>query len=63
MTRQKLPPPRPKNPAYHQAFARLDAALAENTLSNNCEKIRLMRLTLFADVDRLQASGTLVLPK
>jgi hypothetical protein len=44
-------------------FARLDGVLAENTLSNNCEKIRLMRLAMFADVDRLQASGTLVLPK
>jgi hypothetical protein len=61
--RQKSPPHRPQNPAYRQAFEWLDEALEENTPSNNYEKIRLMRLAMFADVDRLQASGTLVIPK
>ena len=61
--RQKSPQPRPKNAAYRPAFARLDTALAENTRCDNSEKIQLMRLALFGDVARLQASGTLVIPK
>jgi hypothetical protein len=61
--RQKSPPPRIKTPAYRQAFERLDAALEKNTLSDNYEKIRLMRIALFGDVDKLQASGKLVIPK
>jgi hypothetical protein len=60
---QKPPPSRPKNPAYRQAFERLDATLEENTRSDNYDKIQLMSMALFGDVDRLQASGKLVLPK
>ena len=51
------------NPAYRQAFERLDEALEENTPSDNSEKIRLMREAYFADVDKLQKSRRLVLPK
>ena len=61
--RQKLPQPRFKNPAYRQAFERLDEALAENTPCNNREKIRLMRAAYFADVDELRASGRITIPK
>jgi len=61
--RQKPPPPRTKNPAYRQAFEMLDAALEKCTRSDNYEKIRRMRVAYFSDVDRLQASGKLVLPK
>jgi hypothetical protein len=60
---QKPPQHRTQAPAYRQAFERLDEALEENTPSDNSEKIRLMRLAMFADVDRLQASGRLVIPK
>jgi len=52
-----------RNPAYRQAFERLDAALEENTPSDNSEKIRLMRAAHFADVDAYQKSGQLKLPK
>jgi hypothetical protein len=61
--RQKLPRHRPQNPAYRQAFERLDEALEENTQSDNTEKIQMLRLAMFGDVDELQASGTLVIPK
>jgi len=64
MSRRRQPPPsRPKNPAYRQAFQRLDTALEENTPSDNREKIRLLRLAMFADVDALERSGTIILPK
>jgi hypothetical protein len=52
-----------KSPAYRPAFERLDAALEENTPSDNYEKIRRMRLAYFADVDELQKSGSLKIPK
>ncbi len=61
--RQKSPQPRPKNPAYRQVFERLDAALEENTPCDNTATIRLMRLALFADVDKLKESGRVVIPK
>jgi hypothetical protein len=61
--RQKSPQPRTQAPAYRQAFERLDAALEENTPYDNYEKIRLMRLAYLADVDALEKSGKLVLPK
>ena len=52
-----------KTPAYRQAFERLDAALEENAQSDNSEKIRLMRLAMFADVDKLQQSGRIKIPR
>ena len=61
--RQKAPQRRPQNPAYRPVFERLDEALAENTQSDNSEKIRLMRQAYFASVDALEKSGTLKLPK
>jgi hypothetical protein len=61
--RHKPPPPRSQAPAYREAFDRLDAALEANTPSGNHEKIRLMRLALFADVNALKRTGSLVIPK
>ena len=61
--RQKSPSRRLKSPAYRAVVERLDAALEENTPSDNYEKIRRMRLAYFADVDALEKSGTLVLPE
>jgi hypothetical protein len=46
--------------AYRRAFEQLSAALEKNTLSNNAEKIRLI---LFGDVDKLQQSGRIKIPK
>lgn len=57
------PPLRPKNPAYRQAFERLDAALEENTKVNNAELIRQMRAEYFADVDELAKSGAVKIPE
>lgn len=61
--RHKSPQPQIKNLAYRQAFERLDTALEENTPSDNYEKIRLLRLAMFADVDALQKSGTVKIPE
>ena len=61
--RRKSPPQRIKTPAYRAAFERLDEALEENTPFDNREKIRLLRLAMFADVDELEKSGTVVLPE
>lgn len=64
MNRRPKPAPlRIKNPAYRPAFERLDAALEENTPCDNREKIRLMRLAMFADVDKLEKSGEVVIPE
>jgi hypothetical protein len=60
---EKIVRQRAHKSGYGPALTRLDTALAENTPSNNYERIRLMRMALFAEVDRLQASGKLVLPK
>jgi hypothetical protein len=61
--RPKIPPSRIKNQAYRPAFAWLDAALEENTPTDNSRKIRLLRLAMFGDVDALQESGRVNLPK
>ena len=45
--RQKSLQHRFKDPPYRQAFERLEKALAENTRSNDIEKIDRLRLTLF----------------
>ena len=60
---RKSPQHRLHNPAYRQAFERLDEALEENTPFDNTEKIRLMRAAYFADVDALEKSGRIILPK
>lgn len=45
--RQKAPQCRRLSAPYHQAFERLDKALAENTPSNDIEKIDKIRRLLF----------------
>jgi hypothetical protein len=54
---------RPQSRAYRSAFERLDAALEENIPSNNYEKIRLLRVAMFGDVDELQKSDPVEIPK
>jgi hypothetical protein len=64
MNRQhKQPYLKVRSPAYRQAFERLDAALEENTQSDNTEKIRRMRQAYFASVDELEKSGRVKLPR
>jgi hypothetical protein len=60
---QKHPHPVVRNPAYREAFQRLDESLEENSGFSNAEKIRLMRQAMFADVDELRKSGRIKLPK
>jgi len=45
------------------AVERMDEALERNTESSNVEWIRRMRLAYFADVDALQKSGTVKIPR
>jgi len=52
-----------RNPAYRQAFERLDESLEQNSGFSNAEKIRLMRRAMFADVDALEKSGRIIIPK
>lgn len=60
---RKSPQMRIKNPAYRSVFERLDQVLDENTRVDNVELMRRMRAAYFADVDRLQASGTVKIPE
>lgn len=50
-------------PSFRRAFARLDEALDKNTEPDNAWKIRLMRMALFGDVERLEQSGTVKIPE
>jgi hypothetical protein len=50
-------------PAYRRAFEQLNAALEKNTPSNQTAKIQMMRRVLFGDVDKLQQSGSVQIPK
>ena len=45
------------------ALERIDAFLEQSNKGSNAELIRLLRKTMFADVDELEASGTVILPK
>jgi tetrahydromethanopterin S-methyltransferase subunit G len=64
MTRNgKIARPMVRNPAYREAFQRLDESLEQNSGFSNAEKIRLMRQAMFADVDELEKSGRIKLPK
>ena len=60
---QKTPFHRPKDPAYRRAFERLDEALEENTPCDNSEKIKLLRLAMFGDVDEFEKTDPIILPK
>jgi hypothetical protein len=52
-----------RNPSYREAFQRLDESLEQNSGFSNAEKIRLMRKAMFADVDELEKSGRIKIPK
>ncbi len=53
-----------RNPAYRQAFQRLDEALEENTQSDYSEKTELLGIAMFGDLWRgREQTGTGVLPK
>jgi hypothetical protein len=52
-----------RNPAYRQAFQRLDESLEENTRLDNIEFMRRMSAEHYASVDKLQKSGRINLPK
>jgi hypothetical protein len=60
---QKPLRPMVRDLAYRQAFQRLDESLEENSGFSNAEKIKLLRQAMFADVDDLDKSGTVKLPK
>ena len=45
------------------ALQRLDEHLERSTTNSNAEIIALMRKTMFADVDALQNSGQVIIPK
>jgi hypothetical protein len=47
-----------KNPAYRQAFERLDAALDENTQSDYSEKTELLGMAMFGDLWRPREQTT-----
>lgn len=48
---------------YRVALENLNAALARDPSSDNTHKIRLLRMALFGDVDRLQQSGEVKIPE
>ena len=50
-------------PAWRPGFERLDAALRENAGSCNARKIAILRKVAFADVEALEASGEVIIPK
>jgi hypothetical protein len=52
-----------KNPAYREAFERLDEALVHRSGGSNFERIQMVRRALFGDVDKLQESETVKIPK
>ena len=59
---QKHSRPIVRDPAWRPALQRLDEALERASDGSNAEKIRLLRVAMFADVDELQKSGTVKLP-
>jgi len=60
---QKKPHLNVRNPTYRQVFARLDAALAKNTHSNDIEKIDRLRRALFGELPEDGPSGVNELQK
>jgi hypothetical protein len=56
-------PRRVQTAAFRLAFERLDRALEKNAPWDNTEKIQMLRQACFADVDALERSGEVVLPK
>ena len=65
MTRQhKQPQMTVRNPAYRQAFQRLDESLEQNSDFSYAEQIQLLGRQMFGDLwDDPEETGTAVLPK
>ena len=64
MRRSRKVPARSAPPGQPlKVLDRLDAALAQRQGGSNAELIRRLREIMFADVDELERSGTVVLPK
>lgn len=58
-----MKPPRRNPTARPSALERLERRLDTARHGSNAEIIRLMRVAMFADVDELEASGTVKLPE
>ena len=65
MTRNgKIARPIVRNPAYRQAFQRLDESLEQNSGFSNAEKIELLGRHLFGDLwHEREQTGNIVLSK
>lgn len=62
--RHKPPQRRPQNPAYRQAFERLDESLEQNTSVSNAEKLQLIGRHMFGELwHDPEPNGSEVLPK
>jgi hypothetical protein len=59
--RQRFPQRLPEN--YRQALEKLDRALEEDTPADQAAKILWRRRILFGEVDKLEQSGTVKIPK
>ena len=53
----------PHRPPRQSPLERIDAFLQRNNEGSNAELIRMLRKAMFADVDELEASGEIKLPK
>lgn len=52
-----------RHPAYRRALQSLNEAIEQNTEHPNVEKIRLMRIAMFSDIEDLEQSDTVALPQ
>jgi hypothetical protein len=48
---------------WRQAIQQLEDAIEQNSEHPNVEKIRLMRIAMFGDIDAMEKSGDIQLPK
>ena len=60
---RKQPLPINRHPAYRCAIQQLGDAIEQNSEHPNAEKIRPMRIAMFSDVDALEESHDIQLPK
>ena len=54
----KQPPPIARHPLYSRAIQELNERILENSESNDLEKIDLLRLIVFGEVDGIPVSET-----
>ncbi len=53
----------PRGDGYERLSQRLEAVAEREGRYSNAERIALLRQVMFADVDELEPSGQLILPK